>query len=177
VTFDPQPVLEGKLLSLRPLEAGDFDALYAAASDPLIWEQHPQPNRHELEVFRAYFAEQLASGGALIVHDAETGEAIGLSRYHGYDPERSEVEIGWTFLARRYWGGVYNRELKDLMLAYAFRFVDNVVFLVGPENIRSRRAVERIGAVETGMRPGADGRPSVAYRLAADDFSSGLRNP
>ena len=163
--FDPQPELEGRLLRLRPLRADDFDALYAAASDPLIWEQHPQRNRHEPEVFGAYFADQLASGGALIVHDAETGEAIGLSRYHGYDPEGSEVEIGWTFLARRCWGGVYNRELKDLMLTHAFRFVDNVVFLVGPENIRSRRAVEKIGAVEIGMRPGADGTPSVAYRL------------
>jgi len=149
---------------------------------PTIWDPcpvafDPQPNRHEPEVFRAYFAEQLASGGALIVLDAQTGEAIGLSRYHGYDQERSEVEIGWTFLARRYWGGVYNRELKDLMLAHAFRFVDNVVFLVGPENIRSRRAVEKIGAVEIGMRRGADGRPSVAYRIQAADFSSALRRP
>jgi len=165
VNFDPQPVLKGSLVVLRPLRAEDFDALYAAASDPLIWEQHPQQNRHEPEVFGAYFADQLASGGALIVHDAETGEAIGLSRYHGYEAERSEVEIGWTFLARRCWGGLYNRELKELMLAHAFRFVDNVVFLVGPENIRSRRAVEKIGAAEIGMRPGADGTPSVAYRI------------
>jgi RimJ/RimL family protein N-acetyltransferase len=165
VTFDPQPVLEGSLVVLRPLRADDFEALYAAASDPLIWEQHPERNRHESEVFGAYFADQLASGGALIVHDAATGEAIGLSRYHGYDAERSEVEIGWTFLARRFWGGVYNRELKDLMLAHAFQFVDNVVFLVSPENTRSRRAVEKIGAVEIGTRPGADGMPSVAYRL------------
>lgn len=163
--FDPQPVLKGTLLDLRPLRSDDFDALYTAASDPLIWEQHPQRNRHEPEVFRGYFAEQLVSGGALIVHDARTGDAIGLSRYHGYDAERSEVEIGWTFLVRRCWGGVYNRELKDLMLAHAFRFVDNVVFLVAPENTRSRRAVEKIGAVEIGMRPGADGTPSVAYRL------------
>lgn len=175
--FDAQPVLNGKLLELRPLRADDFESLYAAASDPLIWEQHPQPNRHEPEVFRAYFTEQLASGGALIVLDPQTGEAIGLSRYHGYDRERSEVEIGWTFLARRYWGGVYNRELKDLMLVHAFRFVDNVVFLVGPENMRSRRAVEKIGAVEIGMRPGADGRPSVAYRIEAADFSSALPSP
>jgi N-acetyltransferase len=99
------------------------------------------------------------------VLDAATGEAIGLCRYHGYDAERSEVEIGWTFLARRYWGGAYNRQLKDLMLGHAFRFVRSVVFLVGPENVRSRRAVEKIGAVEIGTRPGADGRPSIAYRI------------
>lgn len=163
--FDSQPVLKGARLELRPLRADDFDALYEAASDPLIWEQHPQRNRHEPEVFGGYFADQLASGGALIVHDAKTGETIGLSRYHGYDAERSEVEIGWTFLVRRCWGGAYNRELKDLMLAHAFRFVDNVVFLVAPENMRSRRGVEKIGAVEIGMRPGADGTPSVTYRI------------
>ena len=125
--FDPQPVLKGSLLELRPLRADDQDALFAAASDPLIWEQHPQRNRHEPEVFRGYFAEQLASGGALIVLDAQTGEAIGLSRYNGHDAERSEVEIGWTFLVRRCWGGVYNRELKDLMLGHAFLSVDSVV--------------------------------------------------
>jgi RimJ/RimL family protein N-acetyltransferase len=164
VPFDPQPVLKG-LLELRPLRADDADALYAAASDPLIWEQHPQPDRWRREVFDGYFADQLDSGGALLVLDAQTGEAIGLSRYHGFDADRSEVEIGWTFLVRRCWGGVYNRELKDLMLDHAFRYVDNVVFLVAPENTRSRRAVEKIGAVEIGMRPGADGQPSVAYRI------------
>jgi RimJ/RimL family protein N-acetyltransferase len=165
VTFDSQPVLKGSLVELRPLREDDFDALYGAASDPQIWEQHPQRNRHEPDVFGAYFTEQLASGGALIVLDAETGEAIGLSRYHGYDPEWSEVEVGWTFLVRRCWGGAYNRELKDLMLAHAFRSVDNVVFLVAPENTRSRLAVEKIGAVEIGIRPGADGTPSIAYRI------------
>jgi N-acetyltransferase len=165
VRFDPQPVLKGSLVELRPLRPDDFDALRAAAADPLIWEQHPQRDRHEPEVFRTYFAEQLASGGALIVLDARTGEVVGLSRYHGHDPERGEVEIGWTFLVRRCWGGLYNRELKDLMLAHAFRFVDSVVFLIAPDNTRSRRSVEKIGAVEIGTRPGADGRPSVAYRI------------
>lgn len=163
--FDLQPVLRGSLVELRALRADDVDSLFAAASDPLIWEQHPQRDRHEPEVFRSYFAAQLASGGALIVLDAETGETIGLSRYHGYDAGRSEVEIGWTFLVRRCWGGVHNRELKDLMLDHAFRFVDNVVFLVAPGNTRSRRAVEKIGAVEIGTRTGDDGQPSVAYRI------------
>ena len=168
MAFDPQPVLKGTLLELRPLRADDFDALYAAAADPLIWAQHPQRDRHELEVFRTYFAEQLASGGALLVLDLKSGETIGVSRYHGYDQERSEVEIGWTFLARRYWGGVYNRELKNLMLGHAFRFVDNVVFVIGPQNLRSRRSVEKLGAVEIGSRP--DG--NVVYRLRKLEHSA-----
>lgn len=168
--FDLQPVLKGTLLELRPLRADDFEALFRAASDPLIWEQHPAQDRHEPAVFRAFFDDQLASGGAVIVLDARTGDAIGLSRFHGYDGERSEVEIGWTFLARPYWGGVYNRELKDLMLRHAFRFVENVVFIVDPQNMRSRRAVEKIGAVPIGSRPDGYGRPGVAYLIDASTF-------
>ncbi len=166
--FDSQPTLKGALLELRPVRASDFDALYAVASDPLIWEQHPQRDRHEPDVFRAFFDEQLASGGALVVLDARTGEAIGMSRFHGYDAERSEVEVGWTFLGRSYWGGVYNRELKELMLGHAFRSVANVDFLIAPGNMRSRRAVEKLGAVEIGTRPDGAGRPSVTYRIQVD---------
>jgi len=173
VEFDPQPTLTGSLLEVRPLRADDFEALSAAASDPLIWEQHPERDRHEPHVFRAYFAEQLASGGALLVLDATTGEAIGLSRYHGHDPGRGEVEIGWTFLVRRCWGGAYNSELKELMLRHAFRSVDSVVFLVAPENMRSRRAVEKLGAVEIEPRVSASGVASVVYRLDEASYDRG----
>ncbi|HUJ56362.1 MAG TPA: GNAT family N-acetyltransferase [Gaiellaceae bacterium] len=136
---------------MRPLRAEDFDALYEAARDPLIWEQHPDA-RYREDVFRDFFAEHLATGGALAVVDARSGEVIGTSRYHGYDPERGEVEIGWTFLARAYWGGKYNGELKRLMLEHAFRFVETVVFVVAPQNFRSQRAVEKLGAVRAGTR-------------------------
>ena len=170
--FDPQPTLTGELLELRPLRPEDWEALYEVASDPLIWEQHPERDRHEPHVFHPYFEEQLASGGALLVLDAQTGEAIGMSRFHGYEADAREVEIGWTFLARRYWGGVYNGELKELTLGHAFRFVDTVVFLVAPENVRSRRAVEKIGAVEIGERLNAYGRRTVAYRLDAGAYSA-----
>jgi RimJ/RimL family protein N-acetyltransferase len=168
--FDFQPTLTGALLRLRPLRAGDFEALYAAASDPAIWEQHPEPDRHEEAVFRPYFESLLRSGEAIVVIDRATDEVVGMSRYHGYDPERNEVEIGWTFLARAYWGGRYNRELKDLMLRHAFHFARTVVFLVGPENLRSQRSVEKIGAVRFGTRPDASGRESVAYRIEASDL-------
>jgi RimJ/RimL family protein N-acetyltransferase len=167
--FDHQPTLEGELLRLRPLRDEDFDALYAAASDPEIWEQHPVRDRHEEAVFRPYFDTLLRSREAVVVIDAETGQVIGLSRYHGYDPEASEVEVGWTFLARSHWGGIYNRELKDLMLAHAFRFVRTVIFLVGTENVRSQRSVEKIGAVRFGTRPDAYGTESFAYRLESPD--------
>src|SRR5437016_3341998 len=171
MSFDYQPVLKGKLVELRPLRAEDHDDLYAVAADPLIWEQHPVKNRHEERAFQVFFREALASGGALIAIDANTQQVIGSSRFHGYDKERSEVEIGWTFLARSQWGGSYNGEMKQLMLRHAFRFVSRVIFLVTPENIRSQRAVEKIGAVRVGSRPDAAGRGSYLYQIPAPTFA------
>ena len=152
VPFELQPLLEGELLTLRPIRPDDFDALFAVAADPLIWEQHPVHDRHTEPRFREFFQGALDSRGAFVVLDRRDGRMIGSSRYHGWDAERSEVEIGWTFLARRYWGGTYNGEMKRLMLDHAFRFVERVVFLVGEENIRSQKAVERIGGVRAGTR-------------------------
>jgi RimJ/RimL family protein N-acetyltransferase len=151
MSFDLQPHLKGELIELRPLTAEDWEDLFAIASDPLIWEQHPENDRYKEEVFRAFFRGALESGGALVAIDAKTQQIIGSTRFHGYDPEKSEIEIGWTFLARKYWGGRYNREMKQLMLAHAFKFVENVVFFVGENNIRSRRATEKIGATKSGM--------------------------
>lgn len=168
--FDYQPSLGGSLLRLRPLRADDFTALHAAAADPGIWEQHPAKDRHREEVFRPYFDTLLSSGEALVALDRASGAIVGMSRFHGYDSQRSEVEIGWTFLARSHWGGTYNRELKNLMLSHAFRFVRSVVFLVGPENVRSQRAVEKIGGARFGSRPDADGRESIAYRIESSEF-------
>jgi RimJ/RimL family protein N-acetyltransferase len=174
--FDLQPVLKGELLELRPLSAEDFEELYAAARDPLIWEQHPASDRYKEDVFREFFQGALESGGAFLVVDSETGRCIGSTRFHAYDEEKSEVEIGWTFLARSHWGGAYNGEMKRLMLGHAFRFVESVVFLVGPENFRSRRAVEKIGGVLEGSRPNAVGRDSVVYRINASAFAQTARD-
>lgn len=163
--FDYQPRLKGRLIELRPLCAADFEDLYAIAADPRIWEQHPAKNRHEESVFQDFFRDAIESGGALLVIDAATGCAIGSSRFHGYDQQKSEVEIGWTFLGRKQWGGGYNGELKQLMLQHAFRFVRHVVFLVGKENLRSQRAVEKLGAVRVGSRPDAGGHDSYVYQV------------
>jgi RimJ/RimL family protein N-acetyltransferase len=150
--FDRQPTLVGELLSARPLRAGDQPALYAAASDPLIWEQHPDSDRYQPAVFEAFFAESLASGGALLVQDSASHTVVGSSRYHGYDEALSEIEIGWTFFARSHWGGRYNGELKRLMLAHAFRFVDSVILYVSPTNLRSQRAVRKVGGIREQAR-------------------------
>jgi tRNA-Thr(GGU) m(6)t(6)A37 methyltransferase TsaA len=171
--FDLRPVLEGDLVRLRPLAAEDFPVLYAVASDPLIWEQHPARDRHQKEVFREFFREALESRGAFAVLDAKTGEMIGSTRFHGYDSEKSEIEIGWTFLARSRWGGAHNREMKRLLLRHAFRFVERVVFLVGPDNRRSRRAVEKIGGALAGTRTDKTGRVSVVYEITREAYICG----
>jgi RimJ/RimL family protein N-acetyltransferase len=165
MSFDYQPTLKGRLLELRPLRWDDYDALYAVASDPLIWEQHPERARHRPGVFRKFFDGAVRSGGALTALDAATGEVIGSSRFFGFDEAAGEVEIGWTFLARKYWGGRYNGEMKELMMRHAFRFASSVVFLIGPNNMRSRRAVEKIGGVLTGTTF-RDGRESVVYTIS-----------
>jgi RimJ/RimL family protein N-acetyltransferase len=157
--FDLQPTLTGERIELRPLARGDFDELLRAASDPLIWEQHPERDRYRREVFQRYFDGGIESGGAFAVIERQSGRIIGSSRYCNLDPVAREVEIGWTFLERAYWGGAYNRELKTLMLDHAFRFVGRVVFVVGEHNHRSQQALRKIGAtfLKHVERRGADG--------------------
>ena len=165
VSFDRQPTLRGELLELRPLKADDYPALFRVAADPLIWEQHPERDRYEAAPFRAFFDEALASGGALVALDRASSTIIGSSRYHGYDSAHSVIEIGWSFLARAYWGGRYNGEMKRLMLEHAFRYVQRVIFVIGPDNRRSQRAVEKIGGVRAGTTTDAQGRERVVDEL------------
>jgi RimJ/RimL family protein N-acetyltransferase len=167
MSFDLQPSLKGQFLELRPLRPEDFSDLYAVASDPLIWEQHPVKERYTEGVFKEFFRDALESGGALIALDSKDGRVIGSSRFHGYDQEKSEIEIGWTFLARPYWGGIYNGEMKQLMLEHAFKFVRGVIFIIGTENLRSQRAIEKIGGVRVGPRADAGGRDSFVYQITA----------
>jgi RimJ/RimL family protein N-acetyltransferase len=165
--FDFQPTLKGALVELRALRPDDADDLFAVASDPLIWEQHPVPDRYKPDVFSAFFRESLASRGALTALDCNDGRVIGSSRFHAYDAQVSEVEIGWTFLARSHWGGKYNKEMKQLMLRHAFRFVKRVVFLIGPQNVRSQKAIEKLGGVRVGLKPDAAGRDSYVYEITS----------
>jgi len=168
--MDRQPHLTGDLIELRPATPGDSAALFAVASDPLIWEVHPAHDRWQEPVFRRFFDDGLASGGMLVAIDRATREMIGSSRYDFGRAEPGEVEIGWTFLARSHWGGRYNNEMKALMLDHAFRSVDRVIFLVGDTNIRSRKAVERIGGYLTPREHHAEmaGKPVVHVVYAID---------
>jgi N-acetyltransferase len=172
MAFDFQPTMKGALVELRPLRAEDADDLFAVASDPLIWEQHPVRERYKPDVFAAFFRDALASG-ALTALDCKDGRIIGSSRYHSYHAEASEIEIGFTFLARSHWGGQYNGEMKRLMLRHAFRFVKRVVFLIGPQNLRSQKAIEKLGGVRDGWRIDAAGHDAYLYEIRPESGTFG----
>lgn len=176
--MDRQPTLAGERLLLRPLRAEDWDALWAVAADREIWALHPAHDRWREPVFRAFFADALDKGGALLVLDKASGQAIGSSRFQAYDPAGGgSVEIGWTFLARDHWGSGANAEMKRLMLTHAFRFVERVVFRVGETNVISRKAMEKIGAQLTDRRETSmmAGEPveHVVYEITRDAFARG----
>lgn len=176
--LDRQPTLEGETLLLRPLRQDDWEALFAVASDPLVWEQHPAHDRWQESVFLVFFADAMANKGALIVIDKVSGKVIGSSRYQGLETdEDGSVEIGWTFLARSHWGGPSNLEMKRLMVAHALDSVAECRFAVGKDNWRSRKAMEKIGGrltdrtEERGMAGVAS--QHVIYAIGRRDFDQG----
>jgi RimJ/RimL family protein N-acetyltransferase len=176
--MDRQPILEGERLLLRPLGPGDWDALFAVAGDSEIWAGHPSHDRWREPVFRAFFDDALAKGGALAIVDKASGEIVGSSRFQGYDPaEGGSVEIGWSFLVRRLWGQGYNAEFKRLMLRHAFGFVERVFFRVGAENVISRKAMGNIGGRLTGESWTEErvGRPveHVKFVITRESFAEG----
>jgi RimJ/RimL family protein N-acetyltransferase len=173
VSFEFQPSLAGVYVKLRPLRGDDFDALYEVARDPLIWEQHPDSDRYRKEVFRKFFKGAIESGGAFLVLDSRTGDVIGSTRFCKYKEGESEIEIGYSFLARSHWGGFHNGEMKRLMLDHAFKQVKTVYFLIGTDNRRSRRAVEKIGGKLTRSLKDSLGREGVRYEIHREESPVG----
>lgn len=147
--FDLQPYLDNELVLLRPLKESDFEDLFKVASDPLIWKQHQNKDRHTLENFTSFFEESITSKGALVILDTNTNSIIGSSRFKIIDEVEGVVEIGWSFLGRVYWGGQYNRSFKKLMIHYALQHYRHIVFYVDSKNNRSQRAVQKIGGKRT----------------------------
>jgi len=164
-----QPVLQDKDVILTPLRPEEFEELLAVANDPLIWEQHPNPDRWKRDVFQTYFDGALASGGAFMIRDKTSGKAIGCTRFYDHDPLFSEVKIGYTFFSRDRWGTGTNHRVKRLMMDHAFQFVNNVIFHVGAQNLRSRIAMERLGAELIGEQEvayfGEPPKMNVVYRI------------
>lgn len=141
----------------------DFDTLYTVASDPLIWEQHPSSDRYLRDQFQVYFDSGIESKGALLALDSRSGRVIGCSRFYDHDPEAKSIVIGYSFLAKDCWGKGYNLAMKTLMLEHAFRWVEEALFHVGTGNVRSQKAMERLGAEKIG---------DAIYRIRARDWKT-----
>jgi RimJ/RimL family protein N-acetyltransferase len=171
-----QPTLIGPRIVIRPVTEADWSQMYAAGSDPEVWAVHPASDRYKEPEFRQFFDGALASGSGFSFVDRATGKVIGSSRYHGYDAEKREIEIGWTFLAKAYWGGSYNGEIKRLMLDHAFTFADTVIFFVGETNWISQRAMEKIGGVRrAALVPreiGGKAHGNVVFEICKSDWQS-----
>lgn len=149
MNFNSQPEnLQNELIKLVPLQVNDFEELYQVASDELIWEQHPNKMRYERAVFQNYFEGAIQSKGAFFIRDSSSNQPIGSTRFYDYDQNDSSVLIGYTFIGRQFWGKGYNKALKKVMLDYAFQFVNKVYFHIGAQNIRSQKAIEKIGAAK-----------------------------
>jgi len=166
--------LTGPGISLRPLEASDFESLYSAASDPEIWRQHSETGRWKRDNFKVFFDKALNSGGAHAIIENASGAVIGSSRYYDFDVSHKQVFIGYTFVAPRLWGGELNSELKKLMIGHAFTFADRVLFHTSEQNIRSQRSLEKLGAVrrkDLVMPPDLGGATRVEYSLTKGQWN------
>ncbi|XVJ66696.1 MAG: GNAT family N-acetyltransferase [Lacibacter sp.] len=172
-----QPTLQNNLVLLQPLQQDDFEPLYMVAADPLVWEQHPNKNRYQREVFQNYFNGAMQSNGAMLILDKATDEVAGCSRFYEYDETTSSVFIGYTFFGRKFWGKGYNPAAKHLMIDYAFQLVNTIKFHIGAQNIRSQIAIERIGAIKTKeievAYHGEPERLNFEYELKKEDWFKG----
>lgn len=145
--FNLQPdFLENDSIKLVPLQENHFEELYKVASDPLIWEQHPNKNRYEREIFQNFFEGAIESKGAFLIIDKSTNEIAGSTRFYDYEPENKSIFIGYTFYGRNFWGTGFNSNVKKMMFDYAFKAVDKIQFHIGAENYRSQKAIEKLGA-------------------------------
>lgn len=167
--FSLQPILENESVKLLPLQEDHFERLYSVASDPMVWEQHPNKNRYQKEVFNNFFEGAMLSGGAFLIIDKVTDEVAGSTRFYDYNESDHSIFIGYTFYGRKFWGGKLNPQVKKLMLDYIFQFVDLVKFHVGAENWRSRKAMEKLGAHLIGeisvAYHGEPNRQNVEYHI------------
>ena len=175
--MDLRKQLENEKVILYPLVAEDFEELYAVASDPRIWEQHPNKDRWKKEVFRTFFEGAMQSKGAFKVVDKATGKAIGSTRFYDHNPSENSILIGYTFYAVAYWGMGINPAVKRTMLNYIFQFVDRVDFHVGAGNVRSQIAMSRLGAIKTGEKEvtyfGEQPRLNYIYTISKTNWQSG----
>lgn len=175
MNFSIQPILENDYVKLIPLQENDFEQLFSVASDPLVWEQHPNKDRYKRNVFERFFEGAIESGGAFKIIEKNTGEIAGSTRFYNYNAADNSIFIGYTFYARKFWGTKMNPQVKKLMLDYIFQFVDKVNFHVGKDNLRSQKAMEKLGAKKVDevivAYYGEPDRLNVVFEILKTDYN------
>ena len=159
--------LENAFYSLIQTKTSHFEELYSVASDPVIWEQHPENDRWKREVFINFFQIAMENTlGCFTIVDKTLDKFIGSIRFYSHDKIDNSIRLGYTFLSNEYWGTSANLQIKKLMLDYVFTHIDKVYFDIGKENFRSRKAIEKLGAVR--YKTNSDGK--LIYLLLKQEY-------
>jgi len=152
--------LKGKYIYLELLQPNNKETLRDLAKDERIWEGNRGFILNETfdDQFDNYFATALdnnAMGGqqAFVMHKVSDDSIIGMTRFLNIDKKEKRLEIGYTWYIPAVWGKVYNKECKLLLLQYTFEELNfnRAQFNVAGQNIRSQKAVEKIGGVKEGV--------------------------
>ena len=174
MNFTIQPTLENENLRLVPITESDFETLYEVASDPEVWSMHPNKERYKREVFQNFFNGAIDSRGAFLVIDKNSEEVLGSTRFYDYDENDDSILIGYTFYGTKSWGKNINASIKKMMLDYIFQFVNKVIFHVGKDNIRSVKAMNKLGAANLGELEvayfGEDSKMNVVFEIKKEDW-------
>jgi RimJ/RimL family protein N-acetyltransferase len=150
-------VLKGKTVELHPLEVENFEKLLEAASNQEIWEltsvNYSVPDIFYSNSNAALQGRENGTVYPFIIVDKSTKEIIGTTRFLDIAPSDGKLEIGVTWIKKEYWGSTVNLECKLLLLSYSFDILNanRVQFRAKADNLRSRKAIEKIGGVFEGV--------------------------
>lgn len=177
--------LRGQFIYLELLQPEDVPQLKTLAFDARLWEYTKTLLINE--TFDAQFDKYIATAFdprntgmqiSFVMRDAVTNNLIGMTRYYKIEPSQKRLSVGYTWYTPAYWGKVHNKECKLLLLQYAFDELhfQRVEFEVAHQNIRSQKAVEKIGGVREAVlrKHGlhADGtiRDTVVFSVIDDEW-------
>ncbi|AZB26148.1 N-acetyltransferase [Chryseobacterium bernardetii] len=150
-------ILEGTHVELIPLEKEHFEELYAAAADKDLWTLIPTDGSDKAIFYKNYkLALSERDNGnqyPFVIRHKETQKLIGSTRFFEIYPSDKKLEIGWTWITKEFWGSVVNLECKLLLLTYCFEVLktNRVQLKTKDDNLRSRKAIEKIGGVFEGI--------------------------
>ena len=179
--------LKGRHVYLQKLVPAYKELIRPLAKDERIWEFTRRFTIDDTydQQFDAYFDNAIDPNGrgiqqTFVIHETASDQIIGMSRFYEYEKAEKRLAIGFTWYIPSVWGRVYNKECKLLMLQYAFEEIGvlRVEFTVVGQNIRSQKAVEKIGGIKEGVlrkhgfRPDGTPKDTVFFSIVDDEWPS-----